>query len=214
MNANRTVSLSLLTVLVIVATGCYRTHRRAAPPPPPPTLPPVSLAGAPAPGLTRVVLDVAEGPAVVESLSGGSMSGIAGTKAFGGSLQFSQRVCVTPCVLDTSPGSHELRFTLVDDDSRTSTGFVNVDTRPSAYRHSIGVDRSSAWKGFVGWPLLIGGGILDLAAIGAASRGADIDGGFITASVFSLGITALGAWLVHGSVVETQPGSGIQWHPE
>ncbi len=202
-----------LFVLVVV-TGCYRTHRLAAPLPPPPTLPPVSLAGAPGPGLTRVVLDVAEGPAVVETLSGASVSGLAGTRSFGGSLQMARRVCVTPCVFDTSPGPHELRFTLVDDESRTSVGFVNVDQRVSAYRHAVGRDHSAAWKGFVGWPLLLTGAVLDLGMVSAVAGGADIGGPEIAGMAFSVGLTALGAWLVHGAVVEEQPGSGTQWHPQ
>lgn len=206
---------TVVVVLILASlTACYRTRQLAAPAAPPPVLPPVSMAGAPAPGLSRVVLDVAEGPAVVEALSGGTVSAVAGTRAFGGSLEVARRVCVTPCVLDTSPGAHELRFTLVDDETRTSTGFVNVDQQVSAYRHAIGRDRSAAWKGFVGWPLLVTGAVLDLGMISAAANAEDIDGGFIAGGAVAVGITVLGAWLVHGAIVEHQPGNGVQWHPD
>jgi hypothetical protein len=161
-----------------------------------------------------VLLDVEDGPAVVEELHGGSLSGSAGSHLFGGSLQVAQRVCVTPCVFDTKPGGHELRFTLADDSSRTSVGFVNADQQVSAYRHALGRDRSSAWKGFVGWPLLVAGGLLDVGMVSAFAGGAEMNGGNIAGAAFSVGLTVLGAWLVHGSVVEDQPGSGTQWYPE
>ena len=207
-------TLSLLVALVVLHPACYRTRRFAAPPIPTKLLPDVSLAGTAAPGLSRVILDVAEGPAVVESVSGGSVSGVAGSHALGASLEISRRVCVTPCILDTSPGAHELRFTLVEDDTRTSTGFVNVDQRVSAYRHALGRSRNTAWRGFLGWPILLTGVVLDIGGITAASRGDTIDGPFIATATLAIGLTVLGGWLVHGSVIDKQPGSGVQWHPE
>lgn len=202
----------LLLVLVLVS-ACYRTHNLGAPAAPARVLPAVSAAGAPAPGMSRVLLDVQEGPAVVETLRGGSVSAVAGSHLLGGSLEIAQRVCITPCVLDTSPGAHELRFTLVDDGSRTSTGFINADTQVSAYRHAIGTKRSNAWKGFVGWPLLLAGAILDIGMVSAAGDH-DINGGFIAGATVAVGLTALGGWLVYGATVENQPGAGVQWHPE
>lgn len=202
-----------LLVLLVFASACYRTHNLGAPASPARIVPAVTTAGSPAPGLSRVLLDVQEGPAVVESLRGGSVSAVAGTSMLGGSLEIAQRVCITPCVLDTSPGAHELRFTLVDDATRTSTGFVNADTQVSAYRHAIGTKRSHAWKGFVGWPLLVAGAILDLGMISAAGD-AEINGGFIAGATMAVGLTALGGWLVYGATVENQPGAGVQWHPE
>jgi hypothetical protein len=178
-------------------------------------LPAVSLAGDPGPGLDRVVLDVPEGPAIVEQLDGGSLTGAAGAATFGGSLQVARRVCVTPCVMDTSPGNKELRFTLVDDDDRTSTGFVTVDSKVSAYSHALGTHRNAAWKGFVGWPLLLVGSAADIGLIGMVANGrAEFNGGLVAGSVVSIGLTVLGAWLVHGSVIEDQPGNGVQWHPD
>jgi hypothetical protein len=212
MNARTSVSVVLL--LALSTTGCWRHVRHSAPPPPPPVLPQVSLHGDPGPGLTRVVLDVADGPAVVEEVRGGSMGGNFGAKAFGGSLEISTRVCVTPCVMDTTPGNKSLRFTLVDDDERTSMGFVNVDTKVSAYRHSVGIQRSARWKGLVGWPLLVFGVIADIAIVSAMADGGRFGTEEAIGTAAAIGVTALGGWLVYGSIVEEQPGSGVQWHPE
>jgi hypothetical protein len=92
-------------------------------------------------------------------------------------------------------------------------GFVNVDTKVSAYRHAVGVQRSARWKGVVGWPLLITGVILDLAIVAAISDGGRFGTQEAIGTGAALGVTALGGWLVYGSVVEEQPGSGVQWHP-
>lgn len=208
-----TKTVCLVAVLVSLS-ACYRSRRLTAPPVPERLLPSVPHDGAPAPGLSRVLIDVADGPAVVETISGGSVSGIAGTSAFGGSLQVARRVCVSPCVLDISPGSHELRFTSVDDESRTSVGFINADTRVSAYRHALGRHSNAAWKGFVGWPVLLTGAVLDISFVSVVSRDGMSTGDLVGMGLFSVGLTALGAWLVHGSVVEDQPGSGVQWYPE
>ncbi|MFN0250886.1 MAG: hypothetical protein ACKV2T_28690 [Kofleriaceae bacterium] len=214
MNARTTVSAVLLFALSISSTGCWRTVRHAAPLAPPPVLPTVSLEGDPGPGLTRVVLDVADGPAVVEEVRGGSMGGSFGAKTFGGSLEVSTRVCITPCVMDTTPGNKSLRFTLVNDEERTSMGFINADSKVSAYRHSVGLQRSTRWKGLVGWPLLVFGVLADIAIISALADGGRVGGEEIIGTGAAIGVTALGGWLVYGSVVEEQPGSGVQWHPE
>ncbi len=214
MNARTSVSLALLVTLTAGTTGCWRTVRHAAPTPPEAVLPNVSLDGDPGPGLTRVVLDSADGPAVVEEVRGGSMGGSFGAKAFGGSIEVSTKVCVTPCIMDTTPGNKQLRFTLVDDDERTSMGFVNVDTKVSAYRHAVGIQRSARWKGLVGWPLLAFSVMADIAILGMFAEGGRVGTAEIIGTGVAVGATALGAWLVYGSVVEEQPGSGVQWHPE
>jgi hypothetical protein len=211
---NARTSVSVVVLLALTTAGCWRTIRHPAPLPPQPVMPEVSLEGDPGPGLTRVVLDTADGPAVVEEVRGGSMGGNVGTKAFGGSLEIYTKVCVTPCIMDTTPGNKQLRFTLVDDEDRTSVGFVNVDTKVSAYRHSVGVQRSARWKGVIGWPLLIFGAIADIAIVGAISDGGRFGTQEAMGTAAAIGVTALGGWLVYGSVVEEQPGSGVQWHPD
>src|SRR5688572_28703035 len=147
----------LLVFVSLLVTGCWRHRQITAPAAPDRTVPAVSMNSAPAPGLGRMVLDVPDGPAVVESVRGGTVAGGVGARTMSASLEVSQRLCVTPCVVDLVPGPHELRFTLVDDDDRTSVGFVNVDERPGVYRHAIGTKRNQAWQGLVGWPLLLDG---------------------------------------------------------
>jgi hypothetical protein len=200
--------------LAVTSTACWRTHQLAAPAAPQRIVPEVLLGGAPAPGLGRVVLDVQDGPAVVERVQGASASGIAGSHVLSGSLEISRRVCVTPCVLDLPPGPQELRFTSVNDGERTSTGFVNIDDRPSAYRHALGTQRSRAWRGLVGWPLLILGTLLDIGLVSAmSSDDFEASGPNLVGAGVSVGLTVLGGWLVSGSVIEQQPGTGVQWRP-
>jgi hypothetical protein len=219
-------------ILLVALSGCvWRTKQYAAPPVPAKVAPDVSYASAPAPGLSRVVIDVADGPALVENVDGASVSGsgVIGKSAatFGGSIEYSRSLCVTPCVVDTKPGVHQLRFTLVNDPARTSTGFVNLDQDPSVYRHSVGRQHSTRWKGVVGAPLVVLGltATLTGAAYSTSSyyigedpntgdelRHRDWHSGAIAGAVIGAGLTALGAWLIYGSVVEKQPGSGVQWH--
>ena len=152
-----------LLICLILASGClYRTKRYAAPPVPAKTAPDVSYASAPAPGLSRVVLDVAEGPALVESVDGATVTGhgVVGTgaAAFAGSLEYAQRVCVTPCVVDTKPGGHELKFTLVNDPARTSRGFGGARLlRPVApgepYLVVADWDDAAAYQGWLDNPV-------------------------------------------------------------
>jgi hypothetical protein len=215
MNRRLLSVLSVVSVaLAVTATGCWRYHRLPAPPVPARgDVPPVSMEGAPGKGLSRVVLDTVDGPAVVETIVGGSVAGVAGASTFGGSLQVARQVCVTPCVYDTSPGPQKLRFTLVDDPGRTSEGFINVDAMPSVYRHAVGRKRSSAWKGVLGWPVLALGLLVDLGFIAVATDDDfEFDGGAAAGIGFGVGATLLGGWLVYGSTIEEQPGSGVQYH--
>jgi hypothetical protein len=210
---NRALARLAILAVIVLAAGCWRHRRYAAPPPPPKVVPSVSLEGAPGAGLSRVVLDAADGPAVVEQLQGGSLAGVAGTASFGASLQVARQVCVTPCIYDTKPGPQKLRFTLVDDPGRTSTGFINVDARPSVYRHAVGRRRSNAWKGVVGWPVLALGVLLDLGFVSVATDDDfQFDGGTGAMLGVGIGATVLGGWLVWGSTIDEQPGSGVQWH--
>ncbi len=218
-SSSRLVVWSLAITGLAGLPGCYRMVRLSPPPMPEARVPNVPASGSPGPGLSRVILDSSEGPALVERVSGGTVSAAAGTAYFGGSLTVSTRLCTTPCVVDIAPGPYELRFTLLDDPSRSSTGFINADQHPSVYRHAVGRKENNAWKGYVGWPLLVLGVLLDASVIQMATRsssGSEFDrepstGKLVGAGTFSLGVTALGSWLVWRSTVVDQPGSGIQW---
>lgn len=208
------LAASHLMILTIagMTSGCYRTRHHAPPPPPPRIEPTVDAAGTPGYGLTRVALDVEGGPALVERVQGGSVAGNAGSTVFGASLSLSRTICVTPCVFDAPPGNHELRFTSQHDPSRTSQGFITVGQEPLAYRHRLGVRRNKAWKGFVGWPVLTLGVLVDLTALTAMNdRWTYSSSDQVRAGIIGVGLTALGVWLVRGAVIEHQPGSGTQW---
>jgi hypothetical protein len=204
-------SCSLVLVAVLSLTGCYRRINLPPPAPPPRAMPAVDLGGAPGPGLSRIVLDTVDGPATVERVRGGRVGGVAGAVGFGGALEVTTRVCVTPCVIDTTPGTQELRFTMVGDSSRTSVGFVNVDDRPSVYRHKLGHHRNRGWRGFLGWPTLALGAMI--LAAGATTLSDDDHTPTITMGLTGAAFGALGGWLVYTSTIENQPGSGVQWHP-
>jgi hypothetical protein len=210
----------LIATVGFLFTGCYRVVKLPPPLVPPPLVPNVLTSGSPGPGLSRVILDSSDGPALVEQVSGGRVTAVAGTTSFGGSLTVSSRLCTTPCVVDVAPGPYELRFTLLGDPNRTSTGFINVDQRSSVYRHAIGRKENNAWKGYVGWPLLVLGVLLDAALVQKLAEPADDNeftnepttGRLIGMGALSLGITTLGGWLVWEGTVVDQPGSGLQWH--
>jgi hypothetical protein len=195
---------------VTLLHGCYRTRRLSPPPEPERVAPPVSTAGAPGPGLSRIILDATPERAMVEKVSGGSVAGVAGTASFGAALTVRSRLCTTPCVVDVTPGPYELRFTSVDDRRRTSSGFVNVDLRPSVYRHALGRQESHKWKGFVGWPVVLTGSFI---ALGMLDDDVTTNGKIGYGAVGG-GLIGLGAWLIMGSTVIEQPGSGVQFHPE
>jgi hypothetical protein len=210
----KSVAATALALVPLLA-GCYRTVRLPAPPQPTPVVPAVALDGSPAGGLARVVLDAADGPALVETISGGAAAARLGTTTLGGSLTVSSRLCTTPCVVDLPPGPHELRYTLLDDPDRTSTAFVNVDGRPSVYRHAVGRQENNAWKGYVGWPLLSVGVLLSLGGLQvAADPDSELDSGdFAVGMGFAVGVAVVGGWLVWGATVVEQPGAGVPWHP-
>lgn len=208
----RTVLIVAVVVASLSTSACYRHVRANAPPMPARLLPAIDLSGVPAPGLTRLVLDSPDGPATVERLRGGTMQGVAGTLMLGGSLQVATNVCVTPCVVDMPPGNLELRFTAVNDSTRTSTGFVNLDQQTTGYRHAVGTQRNRAWRGFAGWPLLVIGALSATASAQDMAQGSDRSNMGSTLVIGGL-LAALGGWLVYTSTIEDQAGTGVQWHP-
>ena len=217
-------------LLCLFATGClYRTTHIAPAPAPARTQPAIDVRDETPAGLSRVVIDVVDGPASVDAVERASIGGTAEvgyrTAGFRGSIVHRRRVCnSTPCVVDTTPGTHELRFTLLGAPDRTSTATVTAFRDPSVYRHAMGRTRDRSWKGLVGAPLVLGGITTTVFGLALAKNDRvdemtgrlvkpwDGVGGYALAGA-GVAITALGAWLLHGSVVEKQPASSVQWHP-
>ena len=200
----------LILAGIVGLSGCYRTVKLPPPPEPAKNMPNVASEGEPGEGLARVILDAEPGSALVEKISGGSVGATVGTQAMSGALEMRSRLCTTPCVVDLGPGPYELQFTSLTDATRTSRAFINVDQRPSIYRHTLGKRDNKAWKGFVGWPVAVLGGIF---ALGGAATISDSTGGGLTGLVLGGGMVGLGTWLIMGAKVTEQPGSGVQWYP-
>lgn len=186
----------------------------------------VSEVPPPSSGEGRVVLD-ADGAARVDEVIQRSeatalpqVAGIYRGTVYVGPQRVTRPLCLTPCAVNLAFGHHEVLFSVLDDPSRTSTGFINVGSSPSIARHAIGQTTSSpggligalvmgmfSIAGFVTGPVLLGFG--DDEARGRT--------GFVTAGWLTLGIgAALGAGAVAlglASRPTVQPGSTVQWVP-
>jgi hypothetical protein len=202
----------LSTVLPLVlaaglAGGCTVRH---VPPPPPPdrVLPAVEQGGLPARGRGRILLDVEGERALVEEVSGGELAASGAGRVFSGSLEVSQRLCVTPCYVDLTPGPHRLRFVSITDGSRRANGYVNIDTGTTAYRQRLGVSRRHALRRVGGITSAILGAIF-LMNVPAAFRENHPHSSTILMSGLTFG--ALGGWLIYTSAGVEQEGSGVQW---
>jgi hypothetical protein len=197
------------TVLGLAMGGCGATR---LPPPaaPPRVLPSVQASGPPAPGRGRVILDVEGDRAVVEDVQGGSVAASGAGHFFGGSLEVSQRLCVTPCVVDLAPGPHTLRFSSVTDEDRSSDGYVNIDEGVSAYRERLGVHSHHQLKRGFGIASVVVGGMFVLSGAAAPDNGIDSRPRAEMLGV-GAGLAILGWYLIHTSPSYDQEGSGVQW---
>lgn len=200
---------------------------------PPPAVPPrsvptvVSELPPPGAGEGRVVLDAVEGPARADEVVQRSENmaipqGAVGYRGalFVGPQRVTRPLCLLPCAVNLSLGHHEVLFSVLDDPSRNSAGFISVGAAPSVARHAIGRSTTSVGgvigafvmgmfgvAGLVTGPVLLGFG--DDEARGRT--------GFVTAGWATLGIgVALGAGAVALGLVSrptVQPGRTIQWNP-
>jgi hypothetical protein len=125
-------------VVLTLAASCGRT---LSPPAAPERVVPTNFISIPPePGLGHVLLDTPDGPATVvevTSRSSASASGAYGVWA-DASGETTRAVCTTPCEVNLPYGTHELRFTLVDDGSRESTANIVAGEHPSVARHAVG----------------------------------------------------------------------------
>jgi len=195
----------LVTLLSLAACG---TTRLPPPAPPPRVVPAVQASGPPGPGRGRVILDVEGDRAVVEDVRGGSVAASGAGHFFGGSLEVSQRLCVTPCVVDLAPGPHTLRFSSVSDDERSSDGYVNIDEGVSAYRERLGVHSHHHLKRGFGIGSVVLGGMFVLSGAAAPDNGGTPRAEMIGVGA---GLAVLGWYLIHTSHSYDQEGSGVQW---
>jgi hypothetical protein len=205
-----------------MATGCTRNL-------PPPALPervipqvPAEI-GPPAQNEGRVVIDTVGGPARV-------IENVAAVQTWGYRALVVAPVCNTPCAVNLPLGPHELVFESPVDSDRTSTGTINVGTRPSIYRHVMAEHHSNMAgriPGYVG--LGVGGAALlasafwlmvnalegsiastdaERASVDSSNTAALATGGV------GLGVLAVGAVLLAIFRPEHREGVGLQWTPQ
>jgi hypothetical protein len=198
-----------LVTLLVAAAGC---GTKQLPPPQAPErlLPPVAASGAPADGRGRVLLDVDGDHAVVDDVSGGSVSATGAGRVFSGSLEVSQRLCVTPCVVDLTPGPHTLRFHSTSDGARGTDGYVNVDAGVNAYRVRLGQHRHHHVKRFAGIVTAVLSGLFLLDGVAARNEGVTT-GDRVGMIGIGAGLGLLAYWLIHTSASVDQEGTGVQW---
>lgn len=200
---------------------------------PPPAVPPHSIPTVvielppPGAGEGRVVLDTTEGPARADEVVQRSENtviaqGVVSHRGthFVAPQRLTRPLCLLPCAVNLSLGHHEVLFSLLDDPSRNSAGFISVGASPSVARHAIG--RSTTSVGGVIGALVMGvfgfaGLVTGPALLGLGDDEARGRTGFVTAGWVTLGIgVALGAGAVALGLMSrptVQPGRTIQWTP-
>ena len=200
-----TVSLALVTAL----GACAPVTNLPPVQTPEKTLPALEISGVPAAGLGRVVLDVDGERAYVDQVNSGSMSASGMGSVFNGSVAVSQRVCVTPCVVDLAPGPHTLRFSSTIDSDLVGDGFVNIDTSLNAYRYKFGTNHEHTGRRIGAWIAGFFGVSAGIALIDTSVRGES--SGMIGAAVVGIPLTLLSLWLFQNSDSVHQEGAGVQW---
>jgi hypothetical protein len=115
----------------------------------------------------------------------------------------------TPCTIELPRGDHRLRFTGVNDDSRTSQTFITVARPVESITHTLGQDRSSTTGTIVGGFLFV----LGLTAL-VLPYGIDMDVPRSTSDVvFGASVAAMfsGVTLMTFDPAIKQEGSTSQW---
>lgn len=184
----------------------------------------------PVAGNGQVTLDVVGGPARVEEVTARNTPAVWPSQSrsrmnFGTSAETLRPVCVTPCVVQLTVGPHEMRFSALDDDERTSTDFVRVGTHPVMFRHvmgrrenNIGLRISGIFGVAMGIAALTVGGAL--FGIGEAATNRDGTPSDSRDSIQRAGagtliggglLTALSAVVLALSRPVEQPGASTQW---
>lgn len=155
--------LTLVAGLGIGSIGCSPSQA-AMPTPEMPTNMEVRTVP-PAPGTTRIVLDANGQDAVVtEVLSETTGKAYASGHTAYGHEEHTRKLCLTPCMVDVTPGLHTLQFQSRTDDGRASTALVQVGDRSLLVRHEMGKDRTQHWAASLGWVALSLGATTTLTA--------------------------------------------------
>jgi hypothetical protein len=129
------------------------------PPPEAPTqvTPNVKIPAAPPSGVGRVVIDVTDGPAVIEEVVSQTVvntqqsSGTFTKTAQYNGPPIKRRLCVSPCVLDLPVGPHVLSFTTTGNNAKTDKTTIIFSEVPMVYRRSLGTkEKKPAWFAGIG----------------------------------------------------------------
>lgn len=234
MSPGRAFSMRLHLLLGIcmglVSSGCS-PRQLPAPQPPDRALP--VLLGPPPPlgaGMGRVVLDVVDGPAAVERVTGRTAgrgargaelawtpSGIAPVVPFGNARYDEETralLCQSPCALDLPYGVHPI--VLTTDDGRTNTIDLPVLAKPRVVRLLMMSETRHGALRAVGWgatavgigALIAGGALVGMTASRAEGSGTSLMAGSAVAFlVGGAGLTILGVVLLERSRPEVRPGA-------
>lgn len=177
-----------------------------------------------------VVLDVTEGRARVELVTGRTQpdpNNNVWMTGYGRGWQAGmmppnltlRALCMTPCAVNLPRGDHELLFEDLDPSAqRVSTAMVRVGERPSVVRHALGAQQSDP-GGIIGALLLGGLGVVLMGAgglllgFGTDADGTDLrPGGGVTLGV-GAALTIAGTILGVRARPLIQPGATTQWTP-
>lgn len=207
-------------VAALTGAGCFSTKHLPPPAAPAKTLPAIDYSGPVEPGTGRIVLDVEGDQARVTRVRGASVSAGGLGRAFGGSMEVSQVLCVSPCASDLPVGQHTLRLASTTDPERTAEIYVNVVPGKTGVRAVLGQSQSKTGRRILGWLTAAVAAFVDLGAIAVVSAsGNEFKAGpsirsKVGISVTGLAISGLAAWLLGTSTSVSQPGNATQWRFE
>jgi hypothetical protein len=174
--------------------------------PPPQTpeqvVPKIKIPPQPQSGTGRVVIDIVDGPAVVEEVISRTVvttQGNTKTAQYNGP-PIKRKLCVSPCVLDLPLGPHVLSFTTSGSNAKTDKTTLIFAEAPMIYRRALGhKERKPIWFGGIG-AIGVGAGFLTAGLIGFTSKDSVSGaGGPLTAAQLSVGANI--GFMVGGAVL-------------
>jgi hypothetical protein len=185
------------------------------PPAAPPMVAPPRSDVPPAPGTTRVYVDVVDGPSEVYALARTAVAVRVDDQEVAASALVTEVLCVTPCSLDLRPGRQSLAFPVRGAPGRLELATLDVGARPLLYRRVLG-HRDPGGAGMVlgilgvtfGGLSLVTGATLLPVGLGVDSDGMTLAGG-ITLAAGAL-LTTVGILAIRGDPIHEQPGVGAQ----